>query len=129
MRYLAQSFAICGTCLVIGASPAMSAPLNTIDEVGEAIRACWVAPADAKDSFVTLVFSFKRDGTLIGPPRPSGISFAGDADARKKFVDAAIAAVTQCAPLEFAPALAAGMGGRVFTMKFTAQNEVFIMPQ
>ena len=86
-------------------------------------------PPVPKDSFVTLSFSFKRDGTLIGPPRPSGISVAGDADAKKKFVDAAIAAVEQCAPLEFAPALAAGMGGQVFTMQFTAENEAFIVPQ
>jgi hypothetical protein len=110
-------------------SPSAAAPLNTVDEVGAAIRACWSAPTGSKDSFVTLSFSFKRDGTLIGPPRVSGISVAGDADARKQFVDAAIAAVTQCVPLEFAPGLAAGMGGRVLTMQFTAQNEAFIMPQ
>ena len=128
MRSLAQSFAVCGISLVVGVPSAISAPLNTMDEVGTAIRACWTPPADSKDSFVTLSFSFKRDGTLIGPPRPSGISVAGDADARKKFVDAAIAAVTQCAPLEFAPALAAGMGGQVFTMQFTAEKAA-IAPQ
>jgi hypothetical protein len=129
MRQLVQSFAICGIFLLIGASSAMSAPLNTMDEVGAAIRACWVAPTDSKDSFVTLVFSFKRDGTLIAPPRPSGISVDGDADAKKKFVDAAIAAVEQCAPLEFAPALAQGIGGRVFTMQFSADAGASIAPQ
>ena len=45
---------------------------------------CVLEPARRfQDSFVTLSFSFKRDGTLIGPPRPSGISVAGDADAKK----------------------------------------------
>ena len=129
MRRFAQVLSMCGAALLMALSPSAAAPLNTVDEVGAAIRACWSAPAGSNDSFVTLSFSFKRDGTLIGPPRVSGISVAGDADARKQFVDAAIAAVTQCVPLEFAPGLAAGMGGRVLTMQFTAQNEAFIMPQ
>ena len=106
----------------------MAAPLNTMDEVGAAIRACWNAPAGSKGSFVTLSFSFKRDGTLIGPPRPSGISVAGDAEAKEQFVDAAIAAVQRCTPLEFAPALAAGIGGQVFTMQFASQEEQSIAP-
>jgi hypothetical protein len=129
MRQLAQSFAVCGVSLIISLSSAVAAPLNTMDEVGAAIRACWSPPAGSKDSFVTLSFSFKRDGTLIGPPRPSGISVTGDADTKKKFVDAAIAAVQQCAPLEFAPTLAAGIGGQVFTMQFTADDQAAIAPQ
>ena len=71
---------------------------------------------------------WQRDGTLIGPPRPSGISVAGDADAKKQFVDAAIDAVQRCVPLEFAPALAAGIGGQVFTLQFTAQENASIAP-
>jgi hypothetical protein len=128
MRSLVQSFAICGISLVASLSSTMAAQLNTMDEVGAAIRACWAAPAGSKGSFVTLSFSFKRDGTLIGPPRPSGISVAGDADAKKQFVDAAIDAVQRCVPLEFAPDLAAGIGGQVFTLQFTSQDNQQIAP-
>ena len=128
MRSLVQSFAICGISLVASLSSAMAAPLNTMDEVGAAILACRNAPAGSKGSFVTLSFSFKRDGTLIGPPRPSGISVAGDAEAKKQFVDAAIDAVQRCVPLEFAPALAAGIGGQVFTLQFTSQDNQPIAP-
>lgn len=106
----------------------MAAPLNTMDEVGAAIRACWKPPANSKNSFVTLSFSFRRDGTLIGPPRPSEISVSGDAEAKKQFVDAAIAAVQSCIPLEFSPALAAGIGGQVFTLQFASQEKQSITP-
>jgi len=129
MRRFAQFLSICGATLLAALSPLGAAPLSTMDEVGAAIRACWSPPAGSKDSFVTLSFSFNRDGMLIGPPRPSEISVAGDAGAKEKFVDAAIAAVEQCAPLEFAPALAAGIGGQVFTMQFTADDQAAITPQ
>jgi hypothetical protein len=128
MRRFVQLFAVCGISLVTSVSSPMAAPLNTMDEVGAAIRACWTAPAGSKGSFVTLSFSFKRDGTLIGPPRPSGISVAGDDEAKKQFVDAAVAAVQRCLPLEFSPALAAGIGGQVFTLQFTAQEDPSIAP-
>ena len=81
-----------------------------------------------KGSLVTLSFSFKRDGTLIGPPQPTDISVAGDEEAKKRFVDAAIAAVESCVPLEFAPALAAGIGGQVFTMQFATQDTQAVTP-
>ena len=128
MRRLARMLSVCGVTMFIAWSPSMADPLNTMDEVGAAIRACWTAPAGAKGSFVTLSFSFKRDGTLIGPPRPTEISVAGDEQAQKQFVDAAIAAVQNCVPLEFAPALAAGIGGQVFTMQFASQDEAAIAP-
>ena len=128
MRSLGLSFAICGASLIVSVASSMAAPLNTMDEVGAAIRACWNAPAGSKGSFVTLSFSFRRDGTLIGPPRPSGISVAGDAEAKKQFVDAAIAAVQSCVPLEFSPALAAGIGGQVFTLQFASQEKQSIAP-
>ena len=128
MRRFARMLPICAATLFVAMSPLAAAPLNTMDEVGAAIQACWTAPADSKGSLVTLSFSFKRDGTLIGPPQPTDISVAGDEEAKKRFVDAAIAAVESCAPLEFAPALAAGIGGQVFTMQFATQDTQAVTP-
>jgi hypothetical protein len=128
MRRFAQMLSVCGVTLLVTLSSSTAAPLNTMDEVGAAIRACWSAPAGSKDSSVTLSFSFKRDGTLIGAPRPTAINVAGDDEAKKQFVDAAIAAVEGCLPLEFSPALAAGVGGQVFTLQFASQGEQSIAP-
>jgi hypothetical protein len=128
MRRLAHVLSVCGVTLSIAASPSVAAPLKTMDAVGAAIRACWNPPAGSKDSFVTLGFSFKRDGTLIGPPRPTAFGVPGDAQAQKQFVDAAVAAIEGCVPLEFSAELANGIGGQVFTMEFTSQDKESLAP-
>ena len=98
-------------------------PLASADDIGHALLACWTPPAGSEGSFVTLAFSFRRDGTLIGRPRPTVVSVVGDEEARQQFVDAAIAAVEGCAPLEFSPAFAAGVGGKVFTLPFRGADK------
>jgi len=103
--------------------PSEAAVLNTMDDVGDAIQACWTPPADAGNSTVTLSFSFKRDGSLIGPPQPTAAKVAGDDKARKAFIDAAIAAVKNCTPLSLSPALAQGIGGNVFTLQLVSPKK------
>ncbi|GLQ78487.1 hypothetical protein GCM10007881_20030 [Mesorhizobium huakuii] len=121
MKYVAAMLTIAGGVLV--EAPSHAAVLNTMDDVGSAIQACWTPPADAGNSTVTLSFSFKRDGSLIGPPRPTAAKVAGDDKARKAFIDAAIAAVKNCTPLSFSPALAQGIGGNVFTLQLVSPKQ------
>lgn len=123
MKSTAGMLAIAGAILAGATCQSNGAPLNTMDDVGAAIRACWAPPAGAGNSTVTLSFSFKRDGTLIGPPKPTAINVTGDANARQSFVGAAIAALEHCLPLSFSPALAQGIAGTVFTMQFGAPKQ------
>ncbi|MDQ6432617.1 hypothetical protein RB623_00950 [Mesorhizobium sp. LHD-90] len=118
MRNHAARLTIAGALAIGALTQANAEPLKTMDEVGAALQACWTPPPGSGDSSVTLSFSFRRDGTLIGPPRPSAINVAGDEAARKQFVDAATAALEACLPLEFSPAIADGIAGTVFTMPF-----------
>src|SRR5262245_32743930 len=104
--------------LALPALPANAEPLTTMDQVGKAVLACWKPPAGFTASSVTLSFSFNRDGSLLGPPQSTAIDVTGDEGARKQFIAAAMKAVGQCTPVEFAPALAQGIGGQVFTMEF-----------
>ncbi|MEI9415131.1 hypothetical protein [Mesorhizobium sp. Cs1321R2N1] len=101
----------------------VAATLNTMDAVGAAIQSCWTPPADAGNSTVTLSFSFKRDGTLIGAPRPTAVKVAGDDKARQSFIDAAIAAVKNCTPLSLSPELSQGIAGNVFTQQFVSPKQ------
>lgn len=110
--------------------PAGAEPLTTMEEVGTKILSCWSPPAGARDSVVSMRFSFKRDGSLVGPPRPANIDVAGDEDQRKQFIAAAAEAIEQCTPVELAPDLAQGIGGQVFTLQFaTGDREQTPMPQ
>ncbi|MEP9390424.1 hypothetical protein [Mesorhizobium sp. KR9-304] len=95
-------------------------PFDTMDEVGAAIQACWHPPSGTEGSEVTLSFSFNRDGALIGPPMPTAINVPGDEAARQAFVEAATKALEGCVPFSFSPALAAGIGGTVFTTEFAS---------
>ncbi|MEI9408673.1 hypothetical protein [Mesorhizobium salmacidum] len=101
----------------------VAATLNTMDAVGAAIQSCWTPPADAGNSTVTLSFSFKRDGTLIGAPRPTAVKVAGDDKARQSFIEAAIAAVKNCTPLSLSPELSRGIAGNVFTQQFVSPKQ------
>jgi hypothetical protein len=111
------------SALVICLSTTSNAePLKTMDDVGRAIDTCWKAPSDSKGS-VTLSFSFKRDGTLLGKPRPTSIAIDGDDKVRQQFIASAIDALSSCTPLTFSTGLAEGIAGQVFTMPFTAPKE------
>lgn len=100
-----------------------AAPLNTMNEVGTALQNCWSPPSDAAKGAVTLQFSFKRDGSLIGPPKATSIRVEGDADKRQQLVQAAIDAIQKCLPLTFAPKLADGMAGTVFTLQLASPKQ------
>jgi len=119
MKTQAIAAAIFFAAAAISTNKASAEPLQTMDDVGQAIAACWKPASDWKGT-VTLSFSFKRDGTLIGPPKPTNIAVDGDDKARQKFVGSAIEAIQACMPLSFSTDLAAGIGGQVFTMPFTA---------
>ena len=123
MKKMAGMLLIAGAVVMGATSPSAAAQLNTMDEVGTAIQACWTPPADAGNSTVTLSFSFKRDGTLLGPPRPTAAKVAGDDKARKSFIDAATAAVKNCTPLNLSQQLAQGIAGNVFTLQFVSPKQ------
>ncbi len=113
--------ALAGALLVT--FPSAAASLNSMNEVGAAMLACWTPPANSDNSSVTLSFSFKRDGTLIGRPRTTAIHVNGDDKARKAYVDAATKALQDCLPLSFSPSLAQGIAGSVFTLQFDSPKK------
>jgi hypothetical protein len=98
-------------------------PLTTMDEVGAAVMSCWKPPAGVEKSTVTLSFSLKRDGSLVGPPQPTSIDVAGDEKVRQQFVSAAMDAVDRCTPVELSHDLAQGIGGNPFTMEFASSDQ------
>lgn len=93
-----------------------AAPLARYSEVGPA--ACWRPPKDSAGMEITLIFSFKRDGTLLGEPRIGFSKLLGDQDLQKRFVASALTALARCAPLKFSPGLAGAIAGRPFSMRF-----------
>ncbi len=119
------AFGIVLATLIVGQSAGqlLAEPLNTMGDVGSALQKCWAPADDAAKGSVTLQFSFKRDGTLIGQPRATSIRVDGAAEQRRQLVQAAIDAVQKCVPLVFAPKLADGMAGTVFTLQLASPKQ------
>jgi len=113
----------CFSALILMLLAAVADPLTTMDEVGAAIMSCWKPPVGAEKSTVTLSFSLKSDGSLVGPPQTTFINVSGDEDVRQHFVAVAMDAVDRCTPVELSPALAEGIGGQPFTMEFASPDK------
>lgn len=101
------------------AAPADNRPkINTLREIGPALRACFRTPQVTRSYTVTIRMSFNRWGSVIGRPAVTYQAFEAGAD--REQVAAAIAeALRRCTPLPFTDALGNAVAGRIFTFVFS----------
>lgn len=83
------------------------APINTLKELWPALYACWTPPPGSGGMAVTLVFSVRRDGSLIGKPRATYSKSNGDLEMKKKFFASVLEALHKALP----PPLTDSFGG------------------
>ncbi|MGA7488400.1 MAG: hypothetical protein WBW74_15870 [Xanthobacteraceae bacterium] len=114
----ALAMAAVATC---AAAQRVQAPLNTLREVGAALRACWVPPPIDRSRpgmQITVQMSFKRNGELFGRPRITFESAGASEDERLSYRVAVAQMLQRCAPLPFTDALGNAVAGRPFTIRF-----------
>jgi hypothetical protein len=126
MRQWRNSFvaaAAIGISVGLAAAPAVGqeAKIDTLKQLFAALGRCWQSPALAQGSTgmqITVLVSFRRDGSIIGKPK---ITFespeASDAD-RLAYRVAVMETLQRCTPLPFTEGLAGAMAGRPITMRF-----------
>jgi len=109
-------------CLLDGqapSEPSLKIEINTLREIGPALRRCFTLDEGAQPFTVTIQASFNRHGGLIGPPDVTFSRFEGGS-ADKIMIAAAIAnALSRCVPLPFSESLGKAVAGRVFRFRFT----------
>ncbi len=113
----ALAIAAVATC---AAAQRPQAPLNTLREVGAALRACWVPPPIDRSRpgmQITVQMSFKRNGELFGRPRITFESAGASEDERLSYRVAVAQMLQRCAPLPFTDALGNAVAGRPFTIR------------
>ena len=103
-----------------GSGEPAPARIDTLREVGLAIRACWRPsgePHSGQD--VTVRVSFKRNGEVLGKPMITHYG-AGrpDAENRQAFTQAVHDAFVRCSPMPFTDKFGAAVAGRPFTFRF-----------
>ncbi|BCH22742.1 hypothetical protein MesoLjLc_24760 [Mesorhizobium sp. L-8-10] len=99
-------------------------PVNTLNELWAALYACWQPPPGSAGMEITLTFSLRRDGSLIGKPRATWSRLSGSEAQRRAFVASVLAALDRQLPLKLTDSLGGAIAGRPFAMRFAAREQV-----
>ncbi|RUX76517.1 hypothetical protein EN904_24830 [Mesorhizobium sp. M7A.F.Ca.CA.001.07.2.1] len=100
-----------------------SDPVDTIREMSDAIYACWKPPPGTAGMSLTLRFSLRRNGTLIGKPRATYADLGTDAQRSRAFVASILRALDDALPLPFSDSMGEAIAGRMLAPRFTAALE------
>jgi hypothetical protein len=100
-------------------------PLNTMEEVQQAMFACWKWPSESEAGGareLTFLLSFKRNGEVLGG-RILHLNRNVPAEERGKYATALTDAIKLCSPLPIAPDLGETIAGQpfVFTLRDTKE--------
>jgi hypothetical protein len=104
-------------------------PDHDLDNIGDlfaALRSCWTPPpaGDAKEGMqMTVRFSFKRSGDLIGPPRLTFATQGTPADVRSTYLKAINDSIGACVPLKFTGNLGGALAGRPIAIRYVDNRE------
>lgn len=95
--------------------------LNTLQDIGVAMRRCWVWPAVEDISTgmdLTVQLSFRRNGEIFGG-RITYQSKNVSREERTLYYTALVDAIRRCSPLPVSASLGQAIAGRLFTFRFT----------
>jgi hypothetical protein len=97
-----------------------SALVTTIREMFSAIYACWTPPPGTAGLSITLQFSLRRQGTLIGRPRATYSNLGVDEALNRAFVASILKALDKALPLPLSDSMGGAIAGRMLAPRFTA---------
>jgi hypothetical protein len=121
---LTRGAAILGAVL-IGTGPAGAAPVDTLADLwrrlGDCARVDGV-PMAAAGSEVTILFSLKRNGSLLGRPRITHARLLGSTADQHDFVAGALGAVSRCLPIPLTDGLGGAVAGRPLSFRITSHR-------
>jgi hypothetical protein len=105
-------------------------PDHDLDNIGDlfaALRSCWTPPSadTAKQGMqMTVRFSFKRTGDMIGPPRVTYATAGVPPDIRDTYFKAINASLDACVPLKFTDDLGGALAGRPIAIRYVDNREL-----
>jgi hypothetical protein len=111
-------------------APRYQKPDHDLDNIGDlfaALRSCWSPPpADsAKEGMqMTVRFSFKRSGDLIGPPRMTFATAGVAPEVRETYLKAINDSIGACVPLKFTGNLGGALAGRPIAIRYVDNRDI-----
>ncbi len=124
---LAGAALVLFACATNAAAQAPQGQINTLNELGAALRACWIPPSLARSRAgmqVTVQMSFRRNGELFGKPKITFESSGASDDERLAYRIAVADMLKRCASLPFTDALGNAVAGRPFTMRLVDDRKL-----
>jgi hypothetical protein len=104
-----------------GHTPSTEKPLDTLRELFAALRACWEPPAREEALHgmqMSVRFSFKRSGEIIGTPRVTYALKDSEPETREVYWRAITAALERCTPMPLSKGLGGAIAGRPIAIRF-----------
>jgi hypothetical protein len=101
--------------------------LNTIGDLFAELRSCWSPPpvASAREGMqMSVRFSFKRSGEIIGTPRMTFATRGVSADTRATYLKAINASLDACVPLKFTGDLGGALAGRPIAIRYVDNRDL-----
>ena len=101
--------------------------LNSIGDLFAALRSCWTPPAadDAREGMqMSVRFSFKRSGEMIGEPRLTFSTSGVPADTRATYLKAINSSLNACLPLKFTDGLGGALAGRPIAIRYVDNRDL-----
>ena len=102
-------------------APAEPAQVDSISEIIAKLRTCWKPPPPSRANpgiDITVVFSFNREGAILGHPRISYESEQATDNDRLQYRIAVMEALQRCTPMPFTESMAGAVAGRPLAVQF-----------
>ncbi|MFK3779160.1 hypothetical protein [Agrobacterium sp. NPDC089420] len=93
-------------------------PAGNLNDMFDAIYACWVPPEDTEGLVVTLRFILHKDGQIRGKVLVIAARPQEESPRRQAFIESAINAVKQAAPVPFTEEFGSRVAGRPLEPRF-----------
>jgi hypothetical protein len=106
--------------------------LDTIGDLFAALRSCWSPPPaeTAREGMqMSVRFSFRRSGDIIGAPRITYATAGVPADVRATYLKAINASLEGCVPLKFTGGLGGALAGRPIAIRYVDNRELGKPPE
>jgi len=113
-----------------GDAPKYQKPNHDLDTIGDLfaeLRSCWSPPpaASAREGMqMTVRFSFKRSGEMIGAPRMTYATADTPSDLRATYLKAINGSLDACAPLKFTDGLGGALAGRPIAIRYVDNRDL-----
>jgi len=101
--------------------------LDTIGDLFAALRSCWSPPppdVGQEGMEISVRFSFKRSGEMIGPPRMTYAKAGASPDLRGIYLKAVDSSLDACLPLKFSAGLAGAIAGRPIAIRYVDNRQL-----